>query len=70
MVHGRNDSDGEERTGMVAKKSVTVRRKGAYVVKAAETRSSSVVSKRSGDTHHSPSGRDRKLAEALLKRRH
>lgn len=55
---------------MVAKKSVTVRRKGAYVVKAAETRSSSVVSKRSGDTHHSPSGRDRKLAEALLKRRH
>lgn len=52
----------------MAKKQVKVRRTGAYVVKAAESRSARVASKPSGRTHE-PSGRDKQLAEALLNQR-
>ena len=51
----------------VSKKGPTkIRRSGAYVIKAAETRSSRVQAKSSGSTHV-PSGRDKVLVNALIK---
>ncbi|HEV2999884.1 MAG TPA: hypothetical protein VGW75_04005 [Solirubrobacteraceae bacterium] len=53
---------------MAKRKSVNVRRTGAYVVKAAESRSTMVPAKPSG--HKStPSPGDKALAQKLLSRR-
>lgn len=45
--------------------STRIRRAGAYIVKAAESRPSRVVSKSDGRTS-TPSGADKRLAQALL----
>lgn len=46
-----------------------IRRAGAYIVKAAESRPSRVVSKPAGRAS-TPSGDDKRLAQALLKSKH
>jgi len=48
--------------------STKIRRAGAYIVKAAESRPSRVVSKSDGRAS-TPSGDDKRLAHALLKSR-
>ncbi len=46
--------------------STSIRRAGAYIVKAAESRPSRVLSKSDGRTS-TPSSDDKRLAQALLK---
>lgn len=52
---------------MTNEPSGSIRRNGAYVVKAAESRPSRVVASKSDGRSRTPSSEDKKLARALLK---